>query len=326
MRILFWGTPAFAVRSLRALHDEEIEVVGVVTQPDRPAGRGRKLRPSALKRVAMEYGLTVLTPERPRGEEFLEAMGALEPDLSVVVAYGHILRPEVLDLPPLGSINVHASLLPELRGAAPINWAIARGYRETGVTIMRMVQAMDAGAIIHQVEETILEHETASDLSERLSESGARALLEALTLLKAGGAHEVEQNDDEATFAPKIDRGIARVEWNSAVTDVVLHVRAMDAVPGAWSVLEGQNVKLFGARRAPTPATSPPESATSAPEPGTALPEPGTVIAVDPAHGVVVATLDGAVLITEVQPPGRRRMHARDWINGRGVEQGQRFE
>ena len=326
MRILFWGTPAFAVRSLRALHDEGIEVVGVVTQPDRPAGRGRKLRPSALKRVAMEYGLTVLTPERPRGEEFLEAMGALEPDLSVVVAYGHILRPEVLDLPPLGSINVHASLLPELRGAAPINWAIARGYRETGVTVMRMVQAMDAGAIIHQVEETILEHETASDLSERLSESGAKALLEALTLLKAGGAHEVEQNDDEATFAPKIDRGIARVEWNSAVTDVVLHVRAMDAVPGAWSVLESQNVKLFGARRAPTPATSPPESATSAPEPGTALPEPGTVIAVDPAHGVVVATLDGAVLITEVQPPGRRRMHARDWINGRGVEQGQRFE
>ena len=174
--------------------------------------------------------------------------------------------------------------------------------------------------------ETILAHETASELSERLSESGAKALLEALTLLREGGAHEVEQNDGEATFAPKIDRGIARVEWNSPVTDVVLHVRAMDAVPGAWSVLEGQNVKLFSARRAPTPATSPPEPATSPPEPGATLPEPGTVIAVDPAHGVVVATLDGAVLITEVQPPGRRRMLARDWINGRGVEQGQRFE
>ncbi len=319
MRILFWGTPAFAVPSLHALHDEGVEVVGVVTQPDRPAGRGRKLRPSALKQVAMEYGLAVLTPERPCGEEFLESIGALEPDLSVVVAYGHILRQEVLDLPLLGSINVHASLLPALRGAAPINWAIARGCRETGVTIMRMVLAMDAGAVIHQVEETILEHETASELSTRLSESGAKALLEALTLLRTGGVYEVEQNDEKATFAPKIDRGIARLEWKSPVMDIVLHVRAMDAVPGAWSVLEGQNVKLFGARRAPSPATLPPE-------PGMTFPEPGTVIAVDPAHGILVATLDGAVLITEVQPPGRRRMHARDWINGRGVVQGQRFE
>ena len=319
MRILFWGTPAFAVPSLRALHDEGVEVVGVVTQPDRPAGRGRKLRPSALKQVAMEYGLAVLTPERPCGEEFLKSIGALEPDLSVVVAYGHILRQEVLDLPLLGSINVHASLLPALRGAAPINWAIARGCRETGVTIMRMVLAMDAGAVIHQVEETILEHETASELSTRLSKSGAKALLEALTLLRTGGVYEVEQNDEKATFAPKIDRGIARLEWKSSVMDIVLHVRAMDAVPGAWSVLEGQNVKLFGARRAPSPATL-------SPEPGMTLPEPGTVIAVDPAHGILVATLDGSVLITEVQPSGRRRMHARDWINGRGVVQGQRFE
>jgi methionyl-tRNA formyltransferase len=317
MRILFWGTPAFAVPSLRALldeglHDEGIEVVGVVTQPDRPAGRGRKLRPSTLKQVALEYGLTVLTPERPRGEQFLESIGALEPDMSVVVAYGHILEREVLDLPPLGSINVHASLLPALRGAAPINWAIARGCRETGVTIMHMTQEMDAGAIIHQVEETILEHETASELSARLSESGAKALLEVLTMLSAAGAHEVQQNDEDATFAPKIDRSIARVEWRLPVTDVVRHVRAMDAVPGAWSLLEGQSVKLFGARGAPTPVLSPHE--------------PGTVIAVDPAHGVLVATPDGAVLITEVQPQGKRRMHARDWINGRGVEQGQRFE
>ena len=232
--------------------------------------------------------------------------------MSVVVAYGHILKPEVLELPPLGSINVHASLLPDLRGAAPINWAIARGYRETGVTIMRMVQAMDAGAIIHQVEETIRQHETASELSARLSESGAKALLEGLTLLGAGEAHEVEQNHEAATFAPKIDRGVARVDWYFPETDVVCHVRAMDATPGAWSVLEGQSVKLFGARRAPGPVMSPPE--------------PGTVIATDPAQGVLVATPDGAVLITEVQPPGKRRTHARDWINGRGVGQGQRFE
>ena len=265
MRILFWGTPAFAVPSLRALHDEGIEVVGVVTQPDRPAGRGWRLQPSALKQVALELGLPVLTPERPRGEEFLTSIGELAPDMSAVVAYGHILKPEVLDLPPLGSINVHASLLPKLRGAAPINWAIARGHTITGVTIMRMVTAMDAGAIIHQVEEPILEHETASELSLRLSESGAKALLEALTLLSGGGATEVEQNHEAATFAPKIDRGVARVDWTRPATDVVQHMRAMDAVPGAWSVLEGQNVKLF------RPRLQPDLGDVSAPEPGTVL-------------------------------------------------------
>ena len=313
MRILFWGTPAFAVPSLRALHDEGIEVVGVVTQPDRPAGRGRRLQPSPLKQVAFEHDLQVLTPERPRGEGFLESIGALAPDMSVVVAYGHILGSDVLGLPPLGSINVHASLLPALRGAAPINWAIARGYPETGVTIMRMVAAMDAGAIIHQVKEPILEDETASELSVRLSESGAKALLEALTLLSAGGAQEVEQNDEAATFAPKIDRNVARVDWTRAATDVARHVRAMDAVPGAWSMLAGRDVKLFRPRTVTHRVVAPPL-------------EPGTVLAADPAQGVLVATPDGGVLITEVQAPGKRRMRAGDWINGRGVEPGQRFE
>ena len=215
--------------------------------------------------------------------------------------------------PPLGSINVHASLLPALRGAAPINWAIARGYRETGVTIMRMVAAMDAGAIIHQVKEPILEDETASGLSVRLSESGAKALLEALTLLSAGGAQEVEQNDEAATFAAqdRQERRTRRLE--SPATDVVRHVRAMDAVPGAWSMLGGHNVKLFRPHTVPHHVVAPPL-------------EPGTVLAVDPAQGVLVATPDGGVLITEVQPAGKRRMQARDWINGRGVEQGQRFE
>ncbi len=313
MRILFWGTPAFAVPSLRALHEQGMNVVGVVTQPDRPAGRGRRLQPSALKQVALELGLEVLTPAQPRGEEFLASMGALAPDMSVVVAYGHILRSDVLALPPLGSINVHASLLPTLRGAAPINWAIARGHRETGVTIMRMVAAMDAGAIIHQVKQPILQHETASELSVRLSESGAKALLEALALLREGGAQEVEQNDEVATFAPKIDRGVARVDWNRPAADVERHVRAMDAVPGAWSVLDGQNVKLF------RPRTVPDRGDASAFE-------PGTVLAIDPAESVLVATPDGGVLISEVQPAGKRRMPARDWINGRGVAQGQRFE
>ena len=214
MNVLFWGTPAFAVPSLLALDEEGHEVVGVVTQPDRPAGRGRHLRPSPVKEVAEAAGYPVLQPERPRGEEFLEAIRALKPDISVVVAYGHILNREVLDVPRFGSINVHASLLPELRGAAPINWAIARGYETTGVTIMRMVEAMDAGPILFRNPEPIMEGETASELASRLSEVGAETLIATLAVMEAGVIEEREQDHDAATYAPKVDRAVARVDWS----------------------------------------------------------------------------------------------------------------
>lgn len=316
MRVLFWGTPDFAVSSLRALDDEGYEVVGVVTQPDRPAGRGRKLTPSPVKEAAEALGLPVLTPERPRGDEFLAAIRALEPDLSVVVAYGHILRREVLDVPPLGSLNVHASLLPELRGAAPINWAIVRGHEETGVSIMRMVEAMDAGPVLHRIREPILAGETASELSARLSELGAEALLEALALLAAGRAEEQEQDHDRATYAPKVGREVARVDWSRPARDVERHVRGMDAAPGAWSELDGVPVKLFR----PTLA----EETIGAEQPAIGA-APGTVLFADAAHGLVVATGEGAVALGEVQPPGKRRMDAQDWIHGRGVQAGQRF-
>jgi len=309
VRILFWGTPDFAVPSLRALDDEGYEVVGVVTQPDRPAGRGRKLTPSPVKDVATLMGIPVLAPERPLGEDFLAAMGALAPDLSVVVAYGHILRPEVLDVPPFGSINVHASLLPELRGAAPINWAIARGYDVTGVTVMRMAEAMDAGPMLHRIEEPILPEESASELSVRLSELGAEALLEALALLTAGQLHEDAQDHARATFAPKVGREVARVDWSRPAREVALHLRGMDAVPGAWSNLGGSAVKLFRPGVVAEAGAAP----------------PGTVLFADAEHGLVVAVGDGAVALREVQPPGRRRMDALDWIHGRGVHGGQRF-
>lgn len=311
MKILFWGTPAFAVPSLRALDDEGFDVVGVVTQPDRPAGRGRHLTPSPVKELAREMGVPVLDPERPRGDAFMAEARALEPDLSVVVAYGHILRREVLDLPPMGSINVHASLLPELRGAAPINWAIARGHEVTGVTIMRMVEAMDAGPILHRIEEPILPGESASELTIRLSELGAEALVEALALLQAGKVEEREQDHALATFAPKVDRQTARIDWARPAPELALHVRAMDAVPGAWSELEGAPVKLYRPRTVEEGA--PPEA------------EPGTVQAADPERGLVVATGEGALALREVQPPGKRRMSAAEWIRGRGVRAGQRF-
>ena len=309
MKILFWGTPEFAVPSLRALDDEGFDVVAVVTQPDRPAGRGRRPRASAVKSVALDLGIEVLSPDSPRADGFLERIGALEPDLSIVVAYGHILRPDVLGVPRLGSINVHASLLPELRGAAPVSWAIARGHSKTGVTVMRMVKEMDAGAIIQQVEEPILTDETASELAIRLSELGAEALIEALALLSAGAVTEREQDHRAATFAPKVDRETAHIDWSLPAVDISRHVRAMDEVPGAWSTLGGEPVKLFRPRV---------EVWAGSPAP------PGTVLAAD--GGLLVAAGAGAVGFGEVQPPGGRRMATADWLRGHRVEAGQQFE
>jgi len=220
MRVLFWGSPDFALPSLRALEGEGHVVVGVVTQPDRPAGRGRTLRPSAVKELAVAEGYPVLTPEKPKGPEFLDQMRKLGPDISVVAAYGQILRPEVLALPPLGSINVHASLLPELRGAAPVNWAIARGYGASGVTIMRMVEALDAGPILFQAEEPIGPKETATELFARLAEVGAEALVETLALFEGGMVEEVDQDEALATYAPKVDREAARIDWEANAESV----------------------------------------------------------------------------------------------------------
>lgn len=330
MRILFWGTPEFAVASLRALDDEGFEIVGVVTQPDRPAGRGRRLKPSAVKEAALEQAFPVFTPQLPRTDHFLEEIRALAPDISVVVAYGHILKPEVLAIPRLGSINVHASLLPLLRGAAPINWALVRGHDETGVTIMRMVQAMDAGAIIHQVREPILSDETASELTTRLSELGAAALIEALVLIAAGRGEEVEQDHDAATYAPKIDRSTARIDWRKSNREVAAHVRGMDAVPGAWTELAGAPVKLFR----PSLLSVDDVALLDVPDPNTnggpplsdEIPRPGVILRAIPDEGVLVLTGEGGVFFAEVQPPGKRRMSAADWINGRGVHTGQHFE
>ena len=311
MRILFWGTPDFALPSLRALSGEGHEIVGVVTQPDRPAGRGRELRASPVKAWAEEEGYGVLTPERPRGEEFRDEIADLDPEISVVVAYGHILPRPILDVPPHGSINVHASLLPLLRGAAPVTWAIARGHEETGVTVMRMVEEMDAGPILFQASEPIGPRETASELGARLSELGAQTLVEALALLEVGEIREEEQDDSAATYAPKVDRETARVDWDTDPRSVSNWIRAMDRIPGAWSRLEDRPVKLFH----PEPLEGEVHDRP-----------PGTILRAEPEEGLVVATAGGAVRVDEVQPAGKRRMSAEDWLRGRGAEEGQRFE
>ena len=310
MRILFWGTPDFAVPSLRALANDGVEIVGVVTQPDRPAGRGRRVKMSPVKEEALALGHEVLAPIRPQGQEFIERITELRPDLSVVVAYGHILKPEILDLPSIGSVNVHASLLPQLRGAAPVNWAIIRGHEQTGVTVMRMVEAMDAGPIIHQLSEPISDEDSASELMSRLSELGSLALREALGSIKRGDTEEREQLEDAVSYAPKVDRKSARIDWTLSANEVALFIRGMDATPGAWSELAGMPIKFFRPSLVP-------ESEFS---------QPGAVVRADPEQGLVISTSSGGVSVSEVQPAGRQRMNTLDWINGRGVKLGQHFE
>jgi methionyl-tRNA formyltransferase len=313
MRVLFWGTPDFAAPPLRALLGEGFDVVAVVTQPDRPQGRSRSsLVASPVKQIAEQEGVPVLQPERPRGPEFVDRLRALAPDLSVVVAYGHILPREVIDLPARGTLNIHASLLPALRGAAPIQAAILQGFTETGVTIMRMVPALDAGPIVLAAPTPITDDESYGELQSRLSELGAQALVEALSLMAVGGATERPQDDALATYAPKIERERdARVDWTRDAAAVARTVRAFDPKPGAFTALRGAEVKLFGARAAPVAGDG-------------VVGAPGEVLAAG-GDGLLVACGTGAVRVLEAQPAGKRRLTAAEWSRGRGVAVGERF-
>ena len=310
MRVLFWGTPEFATPPLRALLGEGFDVVGVVTQPDKAVGRSRStLQPSAVKLLAQQEGLPVLQPEKPRGDEFMASVRALEPDVSVVVAYGHILPKAAIDLPRLGTLNIHASLLPALRGAAPIQAAIRAGLAETGVSIMQMVPALDAGPVILRATTPVLADETAGELTLRLSEVGAGALIEALAMIELGVARPEPQDDSLATYAPKLTRESARVDWSASAYEVASHIRAYDPKPGAWGRVNESEVKLFGARVAPRSTSH-------------AL---GDVIAIDES-GMLVACAAGAVRCSAVQPSGKKRLTPAEWANGRGVAVGARFE
>lgn len=309
MRIVFFGTPEFAVPSLLALVGEGFDVAAVVTQPDKPQGRSRSRSvPPAVKVVADEEGLTTLQPDDPGQPDFAGAMRSLQPDIGVVVAYGHILKPAVLSVPRLGMINVHASLLPALRGAAPIQHAILQGLHETGISIMQMEEGMDSGPVLIQVPTAIAPDENAGELTVRLAELGALALIEGLMLIETGHAVFKPQDHSRATKAPKITRETARIRWTSSAPDIARTVRAMDPTPGAWSTLDRNPVKLFG------------PSVRAANEEVT----PGQVIAVEPE--LVVAAGTGTVRFLDVQPAGSQRMTANDWVRGRGVSVGDRFE
>jgi methionyl-tRNA formyltransferase len=303
VRVLFFGTPDFAVPSLRALVGEGFEVVGVVTRPDRATGRHRsRVSPSAVKAAAVAEELPVLQPERPSAPGFVAEARALAPDISIVAAYGHILAQALLDVPPRGSLNVHASLLPALRGAAPIQRAILEGLTETGITIMKMDAGLDTGPILHQVATPIAPDETGGELAVRLAELGAEALIEALTLMEEAGLEPRPQDHSRATLAPKLKREEERLDWSGEAEAVARKIRAFDPTPGAWTWCRGREVKLFGARGVADAGA------------------PGGVLATGDVLRIACGA--GAVEVSEVQPAGRGRMAARAFLNGRGIAVG----
>jgi methionyl-tRNA formyltransferase len=307
MRIVFFGTPDFAVASFQALVGSRFTIAGVVTQPDKPQGRSRsELIPPPVKVAALAVGVPVLQPVRPTGDVFTASLRRLEPDLGVVVAYGHILRPEVLSIPPSGMINVHASLLPRYRGAAPVQHAILRGETETGISIMQMEAGLDSGPVLHRVAMPIEADETAGALTVRLAELGGTALIEALSLISGGLARGQPQDHTRATYAPKIDRDMAKLVWHRDATTLARQIRGFDPAPGAWTLLNGAMLKLFGAREVP----------------GTG--EPGSVLAA--GDRLVVAAGRGAVAIQEVQQAGKTRIPVQAWVRGRAIAPGQRLE
>ena len=310
MRVAFFGTPEFAVPSLRALVGEGFDVVAVVTQPDAPQGRSRStLIPPPVKVAAESEELTIFQPEKPTDGAFLVRLRDLRPDIGVVVAYGHILKPELLELPARGMVNMHPSLLPGLRGAAPVEWAIIRGHETTGVTIIQLDAGMDSGPILHQIPHRIEPDVTAGELSAHLAEVGAQALVETLAMMAQSDQppKPVPQDEQRATFAPKLTREIARIDWTKDARTIACLLRGLDPRPGAWTELNGVELKLFAPKVVNQPSHGAPAEVLSA------------------GDSLVIATGGGTIEIFEVQPAGKARMAAKDWLRGARLKAGTRF-
>ena len=303
LRIVFFGTPEFAVPSLRALLAGDDPVAGVVCQPDKPAGRGQHLTPPPVKQVALEAQVSILQPEKLRPPEFLDALRAWAPDLIVVAAYGRILPKAVLELPPHGCINVHGSLLPKYRGAAPIQWAILRGEVVTGITIMQVNEHMDAGDILLQRETRIGEDETYGELQARLADVGAEALTEAIAQLHAGTLRGQPQREEDVTLAPMIKKEHGRIDWTQPAVVIARMIRAFNPWPSAFTSLDGKLLKIHRAHVGLAAASA-----------------PGSVAQ---AQGnLAVATGAGTLILDELQLEGRKRLHAAEFGRGGAIKVG----
>ena len=298
-RIVFMGTPDFAVPPLNALKESDHDVVAVVTQPDRPKGRGRKLAPPPVKEAALAHGYPVLQPESVRTDDFHARMAELKPDLFIVVAFGQLLPQSLLDIPTIGAINVHASLLPRHRGAAPIQWAIVEGDAETGVTTMMMDKGMDTGDILLMEKTAIAPDETASTLHDRLSTMGAQVLMDTLAQIQAGTLVRIPQDNSLATYAAMLNKSDGEIDWSRPAIQIERLIRGMTPWPGAFTFSEGTRLKVFKAKALDRDSGA----------------KPGTIIECTPGE-LRVATGEGALAILEIQGASGKRLPIDDFLCG----------
>lgn len=312
MKILFMGTPDFAKESLEAVYNAGHEILGVVTNPDRPKGRGMKMVASPVKEYALSKDLEIYQPEKVRNnDEFIEKIKSLEPDVICVVAYGKILPKEVLDIPRLGCINVHGSLLPQYRGAAPIQWAVINGDRITGITTMYMDVGMDTGEMILKEEVEIGSDETTGELWDRLSKIGGQLLVKTLEQIEKGVAPRIPQGE-EFSMAPMLDKEMSKIDWNNkSAIEIKNLVRGLDPIMGTYSYLNGKKVKIWKVDVLPNDNINT---------------ENGTVIKADSKDGLFIKAKDGIIKVIEIQSENAKRMSAQDFLRGNNIEVGAKFE
>ena len=302
MRLVFMGTPDFAEKSLRRLYEDSHEIAAVFTQPDKPRSRGMKLMSNPVKVLAQSRSTPVFQPATLRDGEALRLLESLKPDLIAVVAYGKLLPTEILNLPPCGCVNIHGSLLPKYRGAAPVQWAVLKGETETGVTAMHMAPEMDAGDIILIKKTPVGAEETAGELYERLGDLGAALLSETVSSIGKGAAARIAQNSADATYAPPLTKDMSPIDWTRSARDLVNQVRGLNPWPVATAELGGVSLKVFKASVAD----------------GQGFNKPGTLVSAG-ADGITVACGDGAVVLRELQAPGGKRMSASDYLRGHPI-------
>ncbi len=291
------GTPEFAVPSLKALCDAGYDVVGVFTQPDRPKGRGNKVIASPVKQVAVEKGIRVFQPVRIR-KDGVEDLKSLAPDLCVTAAFGQILSQEILDIPRIGTVNVHASILPKHRGSAPINWAILQGDEVVGVTTMMTDKGIDTGDMLLKAETPYIKGETAGELTIRMAELGAKLLIDTLKAMEAGTLERIPQDHANMTYDPMLTKEMGVIDWTHSAADIVNRIHGLNPWPGCSAAIEGGRLKLLRAEVA--------EGAG----------QPGEIIVADPKQGLVIAAGEGAVCVTQLQAPGGKPMNSKDYLRG----------
>lgn len=304
MKVIFMGTPDFAVPTLEALIEKH-EVLAVVTQPDKPKGRGKKMVFPVVKEKALEHNITVYQPQKVKTPEFVEILKEYQPDIMVVVAFGQILSEEILNIPKYGCINVHGSILPQYRGAAPIQWSIINGEEFGGVTTMYMAKGLDSGDMILKAKEKIKPDDTYGSLYDRLSVIGADLLIKTLDLIENGEVKRIPQNDDEATFAPMIKPELEHIDWNGKNTDIVNLIKGLNPQPVAYTMFNDEKLKIWFAETID----------------GDYNGEPGTIVDVR-KRDFVVMTAEGVVAVKEVQAQGGKRMSADAYMRGHAIEKG----